>query len=650
MVFFLFGSLVFAADSTTAATNAGGTGTMGITPGAETASGAVGTTIATPDKTSTAVSDTGSEKTVVPTSTGFDEDKAYNWLKTNAKQAVSILDQTLTIVALNNKNINVQNLVDVLKAQQDSNGCFPKGACKVSDSALGTLALYSVNQDISKGKDYLLGSKTNALVPGLKQGEWRLQLDVSGSGTCQVDYGSDNKSKTFTIINGTIKNTAGKYYIDIAKELDGSLIGAKISQSVSVDCKDLTGTISLVYYLRSSNSFFVLDSQSLSAGAANLKIINACFRSAAGTGSCDLDSTLMATWALLESDVSLGEIGTLAYLESTASSTNLNDLNKALLVRILQKSGNANSYFDNILISAQKNGAWGRGDSYNTAWGLFALQKASGVYGDAVTSSTGYLQKRIANDGSWGNARNTAMTLIALHGSDLAKGIVAVSSAGQEDTNAGVDEICAGKAKDRMDRTGCASPLCSIRKECACENTELNCGGPNPNCAPCPETGGTTGGVSDLQSSGETTSPETPPTSKGTSSETTPADTGSSFWVWIIVLMLVLVLGGGGIIFYLKSQGKLEDFLANIKGMFGKKPAGPSFEQYRKQAETNKMQARAQPVGVQRPGVQRPIQGQRPLPPVSRPVIKTAPLKKPTYDDALEKSIKDAENLLKGNK
>ncbi len=91
------------------------------------------------------------------TSNGFDEQKSYDYLKnSSASQVGNLLDQALVIMALNNKNINVQKFVDMLKLQEDVSGCFPKGNCKVADTALGLLAYYSSNQDITKAKNYLL--------------------------------------------------------------------------------------------------------------------------------------------------------------------------------------------------------------------------------------------------------------------------------------------------------------------------------------------------------------------------------------------------------------------------------------------------------------------------------------------------------------
>lgn len=575
--------------------------------------------------------DNAAEETkIVEEQAGFSEKKSTDWLEKASREEIgtSVFDLSLVILALNNKGVKVDSDMGVLKEQQDSDlGCFPADSCKVLDSALALVAFDRTGQDGSKIEDYLL--KENTLTAGLKQGEWRLQLDVAGNGTCTVAYGEANKSKQFSVDTGVIKGTAGKYYIDIAKELDSSLITTKVSQPINIDCKDLAGVASLVYFLRTGNSYFLLDSQPLSAGVASLKIVNACFRSSAGSGGCDLDATLYATWGLVETGVSLAEIGTIPYLESTLITGTSNDLQKALLVRILQKSGNANVYFDNLLIKGQAStGSWGRGDIYTTSWGLFALQKASGTYGDAVAASTEFLKKRNQDDGSWGSIRNTAMALIALHGADLSKGYVSGSGIVNPDVSipsaTELDDICTGKLDDRFGRTGCSSLDCKDYPDCLCKNgrkdsgeEDIDCGG---DCAACEL-------AEEVEEEEKKEAEEIIPdegAELGIDAEKGEKE-GAGSVIWIVLLVILIVGACGGIIFYLKSKGKLEVF----GGMFRKKPKGPSFEEFKKQLEMK-------PAAIQ------PRQAQP-----ARPAARPLPARKPAEDE-LEKSLREAEKLLKG--
>lgn len=584
----------------------------------------------------TATSDT-TETTLVEEPKGYSAKKSTDWLRreTESVDGLSPFQLSLVILALNNQNVDVDSDVAVLKdpANFDSEtGCFPVDNCKVSDSSMGLVALEKTSQDeFSKIKDYLL--QGNAQTAGLKEGEWRLQLDVAGNGTCTITYGDNNRSKRFEVDDaGVIKGTSGKYFIDISKELDSSLIGSKISQPLLVDCADLSGVASLVYYLRKGNSYFLLDSQPLSAGMADLRIINACFRARAGTGGCDLLSSLYGTWGLVEAGVPLNEIGTLPYLESTIITSPGNDLHNAILVRILQKSGNANSYFDNLLVS-KSGGSWGRGDIYTTAWVLFALQKASGSYGDSLTAATSFLEKRNKDDGSWNqNVQNTAMALIALSGADLTKTHVGGSGVVNPDaSNPSIDEIaeiCAGKMDDKYGRTGCSSLECKDSENCVCKNgrkdsgeEDVDCGG---SCEPCVsedlQDAGEDGEIvdaegEDIQDDGITT--------PGTGT----APKSSSSLIWVIIAIILIVVAGGGAIVYLKSQGKL-DSLGNI---FRRKPKGPSFDEFKRQLES------------------RPVMPSQPSRPVQRPMpSRTLPVRKAAVDEELEKSLKEAEKLLKG--
>lgn len=608
---FLFSFAVFAADDTT-------------TTDATTESTDIGTT----ENADTTNADT----TVVEEPKGYSIKKSTDWLRkeTESVEGLSPFQLSLVILALNNQGVDVDSDVAVLKdpANFDSEtGCFQADNCHVTDSSLGLIALEKTSQDeYSKVKDYLLN--VNAETAGLKEGEWRLQLDVAGNGTCIVAYGENNRSKKFDVDSGIIKGTSGKYFIDISKEIDASLIGSKISQPLSIDCSDLSGVASLVYYLRKGNSYFLLDSQPLSAGMADLRIVNACFRAKPSTGGCDLLSSLYGTWGLVEAGIPLNEIGTLPYLESTIIINSGNDLHNAILVRILQKSGNANVYFDNLLVSKQSGGSWGRGDVYTTSWALFALQKASGSYGDAVTAATSFLEKRNKEDGSWNeNVQNTAMALIALYGPDLATGHVSGSGVVNSDVSTPsedqITEICAGKMDDKYGRTGCSSLECKDSDNCLCKNgrkdsgeEDVDCGG---SCDPCI--------TEELQETGKTgeevtTGEETQPT-ETTTSGTTPKS--SSLLIWVIVIILI-VAAGGGVIFYLKSQGKL----GSLGNIFKKKPKGPSFDEFKKQLES------------------RPVMPSQPSRPVQRPMPSRVTPARKVVDDELEKSLREAEKLLKG--
>ena len=340
----------------------------------------------------------------------------------------------------------------------------------------------------------------------------------------------------------------------------------------------------------------------------------------------------------MEADVPLNEVGTLPYLESSIITSPGNDLQNAILVRILQKSGNANAYFDNLLTSKQSGGSWGKGDIYATSWALFALQKASGSYGESVTAATSFLEIRNKEDGSWNqNVQNTAMALIALSGSaDLAKtNIGGGADAGivnPDASNPSVDqitEICAGKMDDKYGRTGCSSLECKESENCVCKNgikdsgeESTDCGG---SCDPCnPEDLQDPNKIDEDMPLGEDIQdPNVNPPGL-----ITPVKSSSSL-IWIVIIILLILIVGGGAIFYLKSQGKL-DSLGNI---FKKKPKGPSFDDFKRQLESR-------PAMPSQPA--RPMQQTRPMP--SRPL----PTRKPVVDDELEKSLREAEKLLKG--
>ena len=86
-------------------------------------------------------------------------------------------------------------------------------------------------------------------------------------------------------------------------------------------------------------------------------------------------------------------------------------------------------------------------------------------------------------------------------------------------------------------------------------------------------------------------------------------------------------MGGGGL-FYMKyiKTGKID-----LGSLFGKKPKGPSFEEFRRQAEFKPIQQPQRPIG---PG---------------RPMPARAPINNKSKDDEeLERSIREAQKILKG--
>ena len=90
------------------------------------------------------------------TVSGFDSEKSYSWLTTATSNwaNLDVFSQSLAILALINHGDDVSAGVSNLKGKEDNDGCWPSGGCKVTESALATLALNQAGQDVDQKVNY----------------------------------------------------------------------------------------------------------------------------------------------------------------------------------------------------------------------------------------------------------------------------------------------------------------------------------------------------------------------------------------------------------------------------------------------------------------------------------------------------------------
>ncbi len=563
----------------------------------------------------------------IPQSQGFDQAKSYLWLYNNVKN-VSFPDvdkrALSTIALIQGSNSNMKGLVEALKDKEDRvNGCWPSGGCKVKDTALATLALALSGQTITKEVEWLKNSR----MPGINSGEWQIVLKASSNnnGTCQ--FSAKGSNKTFEVQEEKIKflkgsYTSGQYYINL-NELSPSL-KSSVQPIVDVSCDPSLNPIVTLIYKPNQNTFFIQRSDP--ASNIQLKVANACFGTQSLGSACSYESTAYATWALVEigsitqdSSLSLENIGTHIYLESQVITKNKDTITLAFLNRILYKSGSVAPSFINDLVKLQNPRDGSFGDIISTSVASFSL--AGSDKAEAVIRANTYLTDKVSKDGSWGNnVEATSWALIALHGGELSRSVI-----GGGDVPITSTEICGNGIDDDQDGAlDCAESECLTDKACACANgikdegeEGIDCGG---SCA-----------TSCIVDEKQTETPAEKPEEVTPVEETPPTETpkeSSSWWIWLLV---ILVLLGLVVLFYIKyiKSGKID-----LGGLFKKKPKGPSFEDFRRQAEFRPIQQRPSS-----PGTSRPSQPVRPM-----TQFKT----KSKEEDELEKSMREAEKLLKG--
>lgn len=584
------------------------------------------------DPLSEPITDVPASTTVPSMGGGLDLARSYSWLYDEVRNSSSmdVSVRALSDIALIQGNPGeMSGLIEALRDFEDTtNHCWPTGGCRVKDSALATLALSLAGQDVTEEVEWL----KSARVPGLSGGEWWIVIKASNNGTCQFSY--PGGEQTFQITNDMIRRgtgggyTSGRYYINL-NELSSTLRTQTLPE-IAVGCDpNLLNPIITLIYKPSQSTFFIQRSDAVSN--LNFNLANACFGNQVPTGSCNYESTAYATWALLEihnvrSDLglSLEEIGTHIYLESQALNRRSDPVSLGLLNRILVRSGSAAPSFIDDLVKLQRpvDGSWG-GDAIATSIASFGLTGTN--QGDAVARGIAYLSERVSDDGSWSNSiEATSWALIALHGAELSRvtvggGAVSTSS----------EEICGNGIDDDMDGADdCAEIECLDNPICQCVNniqdgdeTGIDCGGSCPSACLDQEE------FLDepLESFGDE-----PEFLDDPLDDTVDEEGGSLWWLWVLI---ILILIGGGIFFYVKyvKTGKVK-----LEDIFKKKPKGPSFEDFRKKAEFKPVVG-AKPIA--RPAAGRP----QPRPMPGRP----GPAVKPKGDDALEKSIREAQNLLK---
>src|SRR3989344_2522243 len=409
-------------------------------------------------------------------------------------------------------------------------------------------------------------------------------------------------TKDFTVEGNKVNDN---WWIDVEKDLQSDLIKTSVSEKLDVNCGALSGALIISLLYKSGNNFFILEQHSESR--ATLTINNGCYGETSTSSGCHYISTMYASWALTELEE---EIATRAYLESQIPASG--DEEHAVVARITKKP----LYLDYLRNEQEKTGAWGDGDAYITAFGVFAAS-ANTDYSDVENMGADYLKRTVANDGYWNNnVGDTAMALIALHGRDLERSSGSFSSIATNVTSTNEPEDCTNGIDDDSDGLAdCFDGDCTDHSSCAEETTiEEECGD----------------GICDLGEDTEScpsdceeqtkTEPETGCTQDSNCQDNEKCnDKGECVkkfpWGIIVTILVVILILGGGTVFYLKfvKTGKL------FKPK-GSKPR-PSFERY---------------------SMERPIQ--QPMRTASQPS------KKSKEEDELEKSLKEAEKLLYGKK
>jgi len=569
-------------------------------------------------------------------SASFDDTKSYDWLKNEINNKdLDVSSLSLGILALNNKGMDVSSAMNKLKNAEDATHCWPKGNCRVADTALATLALYKTGNDVSNNIRWL-EDEEGALNSALSLSNWYIDIVTTAEGTCILTYGNNQTKEVETKIEDEGARIS----------LDDFLNKNKPFYNIQVDCGNLPqGTIIVLSYVPSSTKRYKVINEESSK--VEMKVPNGCYGNSLTDSGCNYLSSLYTSWALDE----MGrDIFTNAYIESKVPASG--DLEQAIVARTTGKP----QYMEYLRNNQESDGSWSGGHIGTTAWAVFALSKSPE---DAYQAGVDYLKRMVSANGHWNNnAKDTALALIALYGDVTgSSGVISGGCSSDSDCLQGefcnlttstcesinATEIC----DDTIDNDGdgeidcndndcsydpaCTGPECEYDMDCpgdeVCDQGEcVSLGGTEcnedgycdmtegPDCVDCQE-----------EEEGEEGCTSDEDCKEGYICKDGQCVEEKGFPWWILIVVLVLLALGGGIGYLFKS-GKLgvDDF----KGFFDKfkkeKPKKkPSFQQYQQF---------------------KPIRPQ-PGPQQRRPV---AGAKKTKDDIELEKSLKEAEKLLHG--
>jgi hypothetical protein len=255
------------------------------------------------------------------------------------------------------------------------------GNCNIKSTALATLALQQIDEDIDDQIEYLLEKRK--LETGLT---WYLEIDSTNRTICDINGKSitveDNKK-----LSGSPPTGLSRAYNDYWFQINN------IEKNYTISC-DKDFITALLYQKPGSNVFHVSsETQSASEFDTITERVNSyCI----ATGSeCDYEGTLWASLVLKKEGEDVSAL--IPYLTSMADRV---ENKKYIPSAVLYILTNEDEYYSE-LISLQKTGNFwdeSRNKFYDTALALLALQD---VNSDEVDSAKKYLLNVQKDNGCW---------------------------------------------------------------------------------------------------------------------------------------------------------------------------------------------------------------------------------------------------------
>ncbi len=486
-------------------------------------------------------------------------EKGVDWLANNTDWNEDTIEEvTFSILALDlaESSNEVEEGLDKLLKRENSGDCWPKGTCKVKETALALLVLNHLDKPTSEVLDWLYDAQISAL----DTGTFWIQMASNVDGDCVLSY--DGKQRVFTLKDNKIAKCNNNPWLDVDC-IKRNFMADSLSREIDVDCSSLPGGVIISLIYQNDDSYYLLQEEH--SNSAVIKINNACFGSSSSSSSCDYKSTAFATWVLSL----LGEeLNTMSYLESKIADGDI--LSHAFLYLITKKNVYSN------WLEEHQSASGNFGDIYTTSFANLALEGR-----DSAGNSTEWLKIRQKLDGSWGDSiRDTSVVLFSLFGGiegrSITEGCTENDYSCCDSCKDGFEkpmyddgcysgEVCCDKCESVVIESYCDDGTCDVNEDevtcpedCKvpsyCGDGTCDVGENEESCLDdCKEKIGVSVSIC---GDGECDEDEDCP------------DDCKGFPTWIIVILVIILLGVGFYFVYdkfLKGKTKLPDFFKIIK-------------------------------------------------------------------------------------
>ena len=340
----------------------------------------------------------------------FSAKEGYDWLlskSVNGSVENDVSATAWTALAFDGVqwDMEAEDALNWIFSQQSDNYCFPNSMCLVEDTAMALIAMNNL-QRLDNATEIANNLKESMRASSV-DGKWAIEVSPLttsiGSGECTISWqtGDNVEEKTVRYDQGKFPDCQNSFLLDIEHCVKPGLLTRYPGISIRVDCSNIEGdkVISLVYL--KDATYHLLES--VEGSTAEITVNNGCFGLGQADTSCRIVPTLYANWALNEA----GEnINNRIYLMDKYDE---NDAEQNALLAIITKD---KEYLDKLKSLQIIDGSFGRSVA-TTALAVLALKQDETSYSDSITLATDWLKRKQKEDGSLGNAKDTAMALYA---------------------------------------------------------------------------------------------------------------------------------------------------------------------------------------------------------------------------------------------